>query len=431
MFLARLLVAAVLAMSSCALAQGISYTVQVVALSDQESALNVQRTLLDDAFPAYVVRASVAQGDIYRVRVGSFANRLAALEYARAMPNVAGSRPLPALAEGIPDGIMPVQPRLLLAYVPETREPDGDQEAAEEAVVEPDDEEEMEAGRDADPGDADPGDADPDAPVPAAGDAASDAADAGAGEPDTNSDETGPGVSDTEAEAGSDAAAVDIEVVAWADTFALRIQPRPERPATFVVPTVAGARTFEAWRAAPAEAGILRVRNLMLWPAHWQEQSVEAREEHRLELIDWVARRVGAAPAEIEPLQRRPVFGPPYLVVLELTGDGDGEATVLGVTDPAGEPTGYGPDVLSVGEGQYPEANEPLFVVSPDTSGPDDGVAGEGWSVTPDERFFQVVTAPGESSWRAGLGRPLWAAGNHLLTRDADRLLLYQFVADE
>jgi hypothetical protein len=91
----------------------ISYTVQVVALSDQQAALGVQRTLLDEAYPAYVVRATTVQGDIYRVRVGAFANRDAALLYAEAMPAIVGSPPLPALAEGIPSGVMPLEPRVL------------------------------------------------------------------------------------------------------------------------------------------------------------------------------------------------------------------------------------------------------------------------------------------------------------------------------
>jgi hypothetical protein len=91
----------------------ISYTVQVIAVSDQDSALGISRELLRDGYPAYVVRSTGAQGDVYRVRVGAFANRAAALRYSETMPDVAGSRPVPALAEAIPLGIMPLAPRLL------------------------------------------------------------------------------------------------------------------------------------------------------------------------------------------------------------------------------------------------------------------------------------------------------------------------------
>lgn len=109
------LLATLLVVLGLGVANAISYTVQVVAVSEQESALSVQRTLLNEAYPAYVVRASTVQGDIYRVRVGAFGNRDAALLFARTMPIVAGSPPLPALAEGIPAAVMPLEPRLLTA----------------------------------------------------------------------------------------------------------------------------------------------------------------------------------------------------------------------------------------------------------------------------------------------------------------------------
>ncbi|MFO8149896.1 MAG: SPOR domain-containing protein [Trueperaceae bacterium] len=94
-------------------AQAISFTVQVIAVSDQATAVDISRSLLRDGFPAYVVRSTGGQGDVYRVRVGAFANRAAAVRYAAAMPDVAGARPVPALAEAIPGGIMPLAPRVL------------------------------------------------------------------------------------------------------------------------------------------------------------------------------------------------------------------------------------------------------------------------------------------------------------------------------
>src|SRR5690625_5166830 len=100
-------------------AQPLSYTVQVVAVTDQDAALEVQSSLLEQAFPAYVVRAATPQGDIYRVRVGAFANRGAAHEFAQAMPTISGSDPLPALAEGIPTGVVPVEPRILADFAGE------------------------------------------------------------------------------------------------------------------------------------------------------------------------------------------------------------------------------------------------------------------------------------------------------------------------
>lgn len=95
-------------------AQAIPYTVQVVALSDRDAALAIQNDLLRQGFPGYVVRSTSSQGDVFRVRVGAFANRNAALLYASAMPEIAGGQPVPALAEAIPAGVTPLAPRLLL-----------------------------------------------------------------------------------------------------------------------------------------------------------------------------------------------------------------------------------------------------------------------------------------------------------------------------
>ena len=102
-----------LLLAALAGAQGISYTVQVVAVSDQDAALALQRQLLLEGFPAYVVRTTTALGDVYRVRVGAFANRDAALVFADAMGDIVGSQPVPALAEAIPQGVMPLAPRLI------------------------------------------------------------------------------------------------------------------------------------------------------------------------------------------------------------------------------------------------------------------------------------------------------------------------------
>ncbi len=103
-------------LGSCGLAQNIAYTVQVVAVSDQAQAFSLIRELGVEGYPAYATRATTGQGDVVRVRVGGFANRAAALLYAETMPDfpAPGSRPLPALADNIPAGVMPFEPRLLL-----------------------------------------------------------------------------------------------------------------------------------------------------------------------------------------------------------------------------------------------------------------------------------------------------------------------------
>ena len=111
-----LLTALLFALTATGLAQNIAYTVQVVAVSDQAQAFSLIRDLGLDNYPAYATRATTAQGDIVRVRVGGFANRAAALLYAESMPEmpVPDSQPLPALADNIPPGVMPFEPALLL-----------------------------------------------------------------------------------------------------------------------------------------------------------------------------------------------------------------------------------------------------------------------------------------------------------------------------
>lgn len=110
-----LLLLVLLAAGSC-LAQNIAYTVQVIAVSDQSQAFSLIRELGVENYPAYATRATTEQGDVVRVRIGGFANRAAAVLYAEAMPDfpTPGSRPLPALADNIPAGVMPFEPRLLL-----------------------------------------------------------------------------------------------------------------------------------------------------------------------------------------------------------------------------------------------------------------------------------------------------------------------------
>lgn len=93
-------------------ASAISYTVQVAALSDQEAAQDLRRTLLDAGYPAYLVSVP-GEATVFRLRVGAFTDREAAQAYAEAMRGVGGTVPVPALAEGIPPDLIPLEPRLL------------------------------------------------------------------------------------------------------------------------------------------------------------------------------------------------------------------------------------------------------------------------------------------------------------------------------
>jgi hypothetical protein len=97
-------------------AQPISYTVQVAALSDQAAAESLRRTLREAGYPAYLVGVPSDAQTVYRLRVGAFADREAAQAYAAAMRGVGGTVPVPALAEGIPPDLIPLEPRFVARY---------------------------------------------------------------------------------------------------------------------------------------------------------------------------------------------------------------------------------------------------------------------------------------------------------------------------
>ncbi len=110
----RVVFAAFLLCCSAASAQAISYTVQVAALSDQTSSESLRRTLRDAGYPAYLVSVPGETQTIYRLRVGAFADREGAQAYAAAMRGVGGTVPVPALAEGIPPDLFPLEPRFVM-----------------------------------------------------------------------------------------------------------------------------------------------------------------------------------------------------------------------------------------------------------------------------------------------------------------------------
>ena len=101
-------------------AQGLAYTVQVVALSDQAAAGTLQRELLAEGYPVYLVGVPTDGGTVYRLRVGAFGDRDAALAYAEAMRRdgrgAGTGAPVPALAEDVPAGLIPLEPTLLASY---------------------------------------------------------------------------------------------------------------------------------------------------------------------------------------------------------------------------------------------------------------------------------------------------------------------------
>jgi hypothetical protein len=100
----------------CSPVLAISYTVQVVAVSDNQVAFDIRNQLAADGFPAYILTVPSSAGLIYRIRVGAFVNRAAAASFAAQMASVSGSTPTPALAESIPQGLIALEPELIGSF---------------------------------------------------------------------------------------------------------------------------------------------------------------------------------------------------------------------------------------------------------------------------------------------------------------------------
>jgi hypothetical protein len=404
----------------------ISYTVQVIAVSDQDSALGISRELLRDGYPAYVVRSTGAQGDVYRVRVGAFANRAAALRYSETMPDVAGSRPVPALAEAIPLGIMPLAPRLLWQHewsgedvwvlpwpagvavrvqpVDPLRQAtyvvfqDGEERAFEAWAAVPLRELPDVLDRDL-----------IDVPIidltePEAGEPAADepVANEPPGEPAADE----PVADEPPAEPAVDAAPPADEV-SDLDLDTLAADPDGELP----------------------EAGVALLRDRWLWPPSWEEDGDAVRTSFRASLVNLVARDVELPPDEVDALAYWPGGGPPpALVVLDVSDRTARDAgVVLALADPRPGMLPWGTDRLLPEGTPWSMPSWPAERVRPEDEPSEEGYGGDAWQVTPDGAFVRITMQDG-ATWRAGVGSPLWSDGRAVLAWDGERLLLYDFV---
>lgn len=337
-------------------AQSVSYTVQVVALSDSGAALGIQTDLIRDGFPAYVVRSASAQGDaqgdVFRVRVGAFANRAAALLYASGMPKVAGAEPVPALAESIPLGIMPLAPQVLL----------------DEPV----------AGR-------------------------------------------------------------IVTVGTLGEQLVLRLQALPLAdqagsappvfaPAEYVIIDGATVERQRAWRFGAVDGAQLWVRDTLLWPPTWRDETEEVREGFRASLLRLLAERLDVDVADVEAATYRPEpQGAPRLIVVELEAPEQPDGVLLlGLGLPAAGFDAVGPlEYLGTSREELPPL---ISTVSVDEllAEPAEVVEAEAFTASSDGAYIRLQA--GGSSWRAGLGTPLWTDGRRLMAVIADRLLVYGFV---
>ncbi len=336
---------ALLALVTAASAQAISYTVQVVALSDKDSALALQTQLNGEGYPAYVVRSTTGLGDVFRVRVGAFANRQAALVFADSMPSVAGGRPVPALAEAIPPGIVSLAPRVLTRIIPDGR---------------------------------------------------------------------------------------DVSVLPWRSGVAVRLQQStPLQEARYVTLEGDQVDSFDAWLAIPAADGsVTRLRNLSLWPDHYQQDSREARDAFEASVLSLVADGLGLPLSDVKATVYRPqTDAVPRLVVLErvTVGQNGNEASkLLALGVPELGMTKNGPaQYLGLGKGELPDAPKGTAL---DLEAPAVGpLEGDGWTAKVDGRFI-TLTGSDTRAWREAVGTPLWTDGHVLATAYRGSFLFYDFL---
>ena len=382
-------------------ALAIAFTVQVIAVSDQATALDISRTLLRDGFPAYVVRSTGSQGDVYRVRVGAFANRAAAARYAAAMPEVAGARPVPALAEAIPGGIMPLAPRVLwdapvagadLRVVPWPggialrRQAFDPLRQATYALVQGAEVRVVQAWRVAPLAELPPSPGVEaievpfvDLTLPPVGEADPDESPAGP--------ETGP-----EVEADEEADVVE------------------DREA-----------------GSDPEVGLLLLRDRPLWPPSAQDDDAEVRDAFRASTVALVANRLALDPAVVESLAFMPGGAPPPALVVVEVSDRSGRdlGDIRGLGDPTQGLRPDGPPPLAGTDERWWPAPDLGSRVRLELAA-EAPLGGEEWVLTNDAGFVRITLAEG-ANWRAVAGMLLWSDGRYALVRDGSDVVLIDF----
>ncbi len=440
--------------------------------------MSISRDLLRDGYPTYVVRSTGAQGDVYRVRVGAFANRSAALRYAESMPEVGGSRPVPALAEAIPQGIMPLAPRLLwqyawtnedvrvlpwpagvavrvqrgdplrqalyfvfqdgeersfeawaalpLAVLPEpTRPPELDVPMIDLTLPEP-------ADDGPEPTEPEPVEPEPVEPEPVEPEPV---------EPEPTEPE--PAESEPVESEPVESEPVESEPVESEPTE--EVQPGADADEPVEAPDAEPVATEEtpsetsalarvgAVLAAPeddeVEVGLVLLRDRRLWPATWEDDADEVRQAFRSSLLAVTAREVGLSEDEVDALAYFPAGEPPpALVVFDLSDPSARDAgRVVALGDPSVGMRPFGPPQLVPEDEGWVLPTWPDTRIVRDTLPDEADLVGSAWRVAADDGFVRITLSDG-ATWRAGVGTPLWSDGATVLAWDGEYLLLYDFV---
>lgn len=436
-----------------AVVQAISYTVQVVAFSDEPRARRVQDELANEGYPAYLIAVPTAQGQVYRIRVGAFANRAAAALFAETMPSVEGSTPSPALAEGgLPPGLIPLAPALLGQYDltttlvqvfpwPTTETGEAPQQDSstpsdettavsdEQFSTTPIEEETTETTEQLE----DASSSDETYTTNNVGADNTDANNVNTSNVDTNEAET------TTTNESSQTSAEGTEIVAQTEQpseaepaqppVAIRTQPRDaSQQAHYRV----GELEFDAWKAAPIENGeIVRVRSLSVWPEDWQNVSQAERTQYRETVLANVAGDLDLTPQQVEPFVFELENQAPFVVLVERFNPATETAQrlrAIGQPRPNEENLGLRSDGPSSFFGEsitipLPPANT-VFEPSSTSEAPSE-LIGNGWQASSDGDYVTLIVE--NKKWRAANGKPLWANGDLLISLFDNQVLIYKF----
>ncbi len=92
------------------------FTVQVAALSNQQSAQELETELVEAGFPGYIVSADVEEQTLYRVRVGAYSARSTAEDIAAALQGFAGTAPVASQVDNVPAALVPFEAVELASY---------------------------------------------------------------------------------------------------------------------------------------------------------------------------------------------------------------------------------------------------------------------------------------------------------------------------
>jgi SPOR domain len=465
----------------------ISYTVQVVAFSDEPRARRVQTELSSQGYPAYLLAVPTAQGQVYRIRVGAFANRAAAALFAEAMPSVEGSTPSPALAEGgVPPGLIPFEPALLGQYdltttlvqvfpwptKSESSAPNvAPQQAAPQQVApQQASSEETTATAASETSGQETGQDSATQPASdeqqASETTTETSTETDATNPDvTNTDTSTPNesseqttseratVTPTSSPGGTSATTTGSELNAQAEEtqqtvtqppMAIRVQPRDaSEQAHYRI----GELEFDAWKAAPADTAssdtassnaasgntgeIVRVRSLSVWPEEWQSISEAERDQYRETVLANVAGELDLTPQQLEPFVFELADKAPFVVLVErfnLETQQTERLRAIGQPRPNEDNLGLRNDGPSSFFGEsvqipLPEAST-VFEPSSSSQAPDE-LMGNGWLASSDGDYVNLTVAG--KTWRAAIGEPLWASGDLLISIHDNQVLIYQF----